>query len=79
MPDRSLDAVLYVQKVPTVSYEDGLFHVGYDVGKVRAEFVMQPKVFFAALHEAVEVSRKHGGRRNVVPLHAASASGKSSK
>jgi hypothetical protein len=80
MPTRRLDAIMYVGEVPSIFYEEGLFHVGYDVGQLRAEFVMPPRVFFSAIAEAVEVSRKHK-RGKVVPIggHAASDRGKASK
>lgn len=39
------DAVFYVREVPRFRFEDGLFHVCFNVGKVHAEFVMLPSVF----------------------------------
>lgn len=75
-----LDAILFIREVPRITYEDGLFHVSYSVGKVRAEFVMHPRIFFTAIAEAVEVSRKHKrGSLQSIGAHAATATGSPSK
>jgi hypothetical protein len=46
MASRDLDAVFYVKNVPDIRFEDGHFHVSYDVGqRARFEFVFSPSTF----------------------------------
>ena len=46
MPARDLDAIFFIDRVPNVSFEDGLFRICYDIGKnARFEIVMRPAVF----------------------------------
>lgn len=58
MSHRDLDAVMFIREPPMVSYEEGLFHVCYDIGNIHAEFVMQPKVFSKAMLFAEEARAK---------------------
>ena len=82
---QSLDACFFVDEIPDIIYEDGLFHIVQTVGNYRFERVMRPAIFFATIAKAVEVSRQHRLRSNVVSIvprhddHAASDVGSAAK
>lgn len=53
MPARDFDAIFYVKHAPDIRREDGLFHIGYDIGKnARFEVVLTPATFQKALRAA---------------------------
>lgn len=59
MPTRDLDAVFFVGCVPEISFDDGMFHVGYAVGRrARFEIVMRPSTFNQAMLLAEEARAK---------------------
>jgi hypothetical protein len=75
MPARSLDAVFFIDAAPTITFADGLFHVGYGVGKIHAEFVMLPKIFAKAmlLAESAQAQCQYSSlaRNNVTKIKSA--------
>jgi hypothetical protein len=75
----NLEAIFYIDQPPTFEFRNGLFHICQTVGNYRFERVMPPHVFMATVKAAVEAARLYRRADNVVPLHAASASGKPSK
>lgn len=57
MPSRDFDAIFYVKNPPDIRIEEGLFHIGYDIGKrVRFEVVLTPATFFKARQCAARVA-----------------------
>ena len=72
---RNLDAVFYVDSVPDVFFEAGLFHVCYDIGRdARLEVVMLPDKFEKAMLLAKEANAAWQfdalDAGNVVPIRA---------
>lgn len=63
-----LDAIYYIEKPPLISFEDGMFHVCYDIGKsAHFEVVMSPNVYLKTLRRAHSVvGRFHEGKGNVL-------------
>ena len=59
MPTRSLDACFFIKTTPDILYEDGLFKVGYQIGKdAYFEVCLPPKVFNEAMLCAAEAHAK---------------------
>jgi hypothetical protein len=59
MPARDLDAVFFVSDCPEIAFRDGLFHIGYDIGKnARFEVVLSPSTYLKALRCANELAAK---------------------
>lgn len=59
MPNRMVDAVFFIGMVPIIRYEDGLFKIGYNIGKQAFfEIVMRPKIFTDAMLLANEEMAK---------------------
>lgn len=56
MARRELDAVVWVRKAPTITFnrDEGVFSICHNVGNAHIEFVMRPKVFAAAMLGAEE-------------------------
>lgn len=64
------DAIFYVKNPPRIVFEDGTFHVSYDVGK-RAwfEFVLPPHVYLKALRAGnLAADQFHEEQGDVVPI-----------
>jgi hypothetical protein len=56
MSVRDVDAIFYVRKIPEIRYEDGHFHVAYDVGtRARFEFVFSPNTFIRMRQTAAKI------------------------
>lgn len=68
MLTRDLDAVFYVAHAPTIEFRDGVFLVGYDVGKCHFEFAMSPNVFLKARRLANGVIDRFHDRSGVAPI-----------
>jgi hypothetical protein len=69
MADRVFDAILYCRTPPDISFEGGMFHVAYAIGKVHAEFVLTPNTFLKALRAANRVADEfHEGTGKVEAL-----------
>lgn len=80
MAARDLDAVFFVKDMPDIWFDDGHFHVAYDVGKrSRFEFVFSPNNFLKMrakaativdeFHETTKVVPMRGRRKNTQPTH----------
>jgi hypothetical protein len=58
MAANGFDGVFYVDRPPTIRFEDGLFHVCYTIGRDKFEIVMRPSIFAKAGILADEVRAK---------------------
>lgn len=69
MPE--LDAVFFIQQLPSVEFREGMFHVCYDIGKQATfEVVMSPNVFLKALKRANKASDEFHAKGDVVGIKA---------
>lgn len=49
MPDGyDFEGVFYVKSVPEILYSDEHFHICYEIGRAKFEFVMRPQIYTKA-------------------------------
>lgn len=75
MANKDFDAIVYIRRAPTYSFDEGLFHVCYPIGpKAQAQFVMQPSVYLKALRAAEKAYRQFSDiETSVVPIRGRKA------
>jgi hypothetical protein len=69
MAANGFDGVFYVDRPPTIRFEDGLFHVCYTIGRDKFEIVMRPATFIEARKIANRASDEfHEGGADVLAI-----------